>query len=199
MLATTLRSSTCLVLGMMLLTSITGCSGCQQQTPLDTTSTEEVESDSAEASTSSSESTETPKADAENSSKPDDAEPVSKETTTEAKTASDSTQDVSNTQPARREAEGGSPASPATAPAMSSSEALAKARTLYASAKSGKQDPGQSFQDASKAWELLNQHPDNAECQAMAAEISKSLGSMATKANQKYSSELSSDPVLIEK
>ncbi|WDI43731.1 hypothetical protein [Bremerella sp. P1] len=116
-----------------------------------------------------------------------------------AETSPNASQKVGEMQTARSESENNTPSPPTSAAAMSASQALAQAEELYTSARSGDQGPGEAFQNASKAWELLNQHPDHAECQAMAAEISKSLGAMATKANQKYHTELSGDPVLIEK
>lgn len=195
MLTTTLRSSTYLVLGVILITSVTGCSGCQQQTTIESTSTEDAAKDSSATSNSDTNSIEKNAVDAEQPNRTEETEPASNESGMNAKTASNSTQTVGQTQTARSD----SARSPASASTMNAGQALTKAKELFTSARSGNQDPGEAFKNASEAWELLNQHPDNAECQVMAAEIFRSLDSMAAKANQKYSTKLSGNPVLIEK
>ncbi|PQO28210.1 hypothetical protein C5Y97_25270 [Blastopirellula marina] len=192
---TTHRSSTGLILGLILLTNLTGCSGCQQQTSVESTATEDPASSTSETLDKAREST----AQAENAGEPTEtaaSQSASNQSAMKAKTAADSAHSPQGTQTTPDET-ANTPAGDAAA--TSPEQALTQAKELYQLAKSNNQAPGKAFSDATKAWELLNQYPDNAECQAMAAEISSTLGSMAAKANQKYHTELSGDPVLIEK
>lgn len=82
---------------------------------------------------------------------------------------------------------------------LTAEETRRQAEKLYRRAQSQSGNAGQAFQDASRAWELLNKFPDNAECRALAAEIADQLEGMANKANESYRGDLSDDRMLIEK
>jgi len=198
MLATTLSNSIYLVLGFVLLTSVAGCSGCQQQRPSEQTSTE----DAAETETAEAETQPTQPAEEQAPQKPAETntgESARSEAEMKVQPTRASTQEDASAEAAPGKPKTHSSSSNTSTSAMNASQALTQAKELYTSAKSDNLPPEEAFQNASQAWELLNQHPQNAKCQAMATEIARSLGSMAAKANQKYSTELSGDPVLIEK
>lgn len=191
-----LISPTHLIVGTILLTSVPGCSGCQQQTSVETTSTEDAATESFD---SDREIPDTTVEVGGNATEIEQTTAVSNKSVLNVGTVSNSSQGIEERGTADSNGESDMSKAGSSSSVMSASQALARAEDLFTLARADNLHPSQSFQHASQAWQLLNQHPDNVECQAMAAEIAQSLKAMAAKANGKYITELSGDPVLIEK
>jgi len=167
-----------------------GCSGCQKETADKVDHSAEVNSASSGDPDSDSQASQTAN---EVQSEPtgDEANPAENATDQPAQTASAM---IPVPDPASEKIGTKAAGTPLTA-----EETRKQAAELYKRAQSQSDKPGRAFQDASRAWELLSQYPDDAESQAMAAEIADQLEGMAVKANAPYRGQLSDDRMLIEK
>jgi len=74
-------------------------------------------------------------------------------------------------------------------------EALEKALGLIEAAKAGKAQgqPGAAVQKALAAWEILNQHPQDSECKALADQVKIEIQDLAKQANAQHKSEIRND------